>query len=306
MLLRGESMIISILGLVIFGVVIGSLAANVPVIWSGFVPVFALGTGLAAFGLLLRLRGFSPHLSALLFVVGLYPVFGSMMSITTKLAFPLQRPLIDERLFAIDRALGYDWDRAVEWMASSPELSKILAVIYLSSFAQILALVIWLGLTRRGAVLHQFLLTAMLATLMTTLFWFIWPSFGPAAYIDLPAETLAASGLVVTPEYGAVLMALAATGFEQIDAHLALGAIAFPSYHIVMAVMVVWFARGTWLFWPALALNLPMIPATLTHGGHHLIDLPGGVVAFALAALLADRLMQSPAADPAPALHLRA
>ena len=101
-------------------------------------------------------------------------------------------------------------------------------------------------------------------------------------------------------------MALAATGFEQIDAHLALGAIAFPSYHIVMAVMVVWFARGTWLFWPALALNLPMIPATLTHGGHHLIDLPGGVVAFALAALLADRLMQSPAADPAPALHLRA
>ena len=48
---------------------------------------------------------------------------------------------------------------------------------------------------------------------------------------------------------------------------------------MIMALMVVWFSRGTFAFLPLTAVNTAMVPATLTHGGHHLVDLLAGWLA---------------------------
>lgn len=306
MLLKGERWCIGLILAVLAWVFVVQAITGVPIVWGGFAAGIGLFGIIAAFGLLLRLRGYSVHVASMLVVIGLFPIFASVLSVATMLAFPLQRPLIDDLLFSIDAALGYHWDAAVILLAEYPRFSALLGKIYLSSFPQLLILAIYLGLTRRAVQMHHLLLTGMIAAIMTLAFWLIWPSFGPSAYLSLAPEVLEATGLVVTPQYGAVLMHFAEVGVPKIESHLVLGSVAFPSYHIVMALMVVWFARGTVLFWPALAVNLLMIPATLTHGGHHLIDLPGGLLGFALATVLAGRLLQDDPVLVAPAVRAAA
>jgi hypothetical protein len=300
---KGEWLALGIIATVVLWTAIAQQIGRIEIDWGSFVPGIRFYGLIAAFGLLLRWRGHADHLAAMFIVIGLLPVFASVLSIANMAAFPLQRPLIDETLFAIDRAFGYEWDKAVAWLAAYPAFSQLLAKIYQSSFPQMFVLVLLLGLTGRTARLHHFLLTAMITSLVTLAFWLLWPSFGPAAYLEIAPEVIAASGLVVTPDYGAVLMHFAEHGLGRVESHLVLGTVAFPSYHIVMALLVVWFARGTVAFWPALAVNLFMIPATLTHGGHHMIDLLGGGVSFAFATLLAGRLLQAQksAAAPVPA-----
>ncbi|MGI9368651.1 MAG: phosphatase PAP2 family protein, partial [Ruegeria sp.] len=90
--------------------------------------------------------------------------------------------------------------------------------------------------------------------------------------------------------YGALLRDLAANGVPVITPSIIIGTIAFPSFHTVMAVLVVWYLRGTSLFLPALLINVMMAPAILVHGGHYLTDMVGGVATFAVSAWLAGFL----------------
>ncbi len=69
-----------------------------------------------------------------------------------------------------------------------------------------------------------------------------------------------------------------------------MGVVAFPSYHIIMALMVVWYSRATFAFWPFALAGLGMVPATLAHGGHHLVDLLAGGLVFAGVVWAAGRI----------------
>ena len=59
-----------------------------------------------------------------------------------------------------------------------------------------------------------------------------------------------------------------------------------------MACLVVFYLWRTLLFIPALLFNMAMLVATLVHGGHHLIDVIGGLAVFALGVWLAHRLIR--------------
>lgn len=290
-LYRGERIGTAIL-LAVCGVlaVLTTIASPV-IVWDKFIHGFASYGIIMVSGLLLRVAGWLPRLSLTLVAVGFFPIFSSLIALTGYMFFPLQRPLIDETLFRIDDFLGYDWVLAVTWLAEYPQLSTVLKYVYLSSLPQLLLLLLVLGFLGRVVALHRLVVTGMLAACCITLFWAVFPSFGPSAYLDVPADVIARAGLLVTPEYGAQLMDLAQNGIARIEKHQLLGTMAFPSFHILMATLALFFARGTWLFWPYVAVNAFMIPATLTHGGHHLIDMPGGVVLFVLSYALAVRLL---------------
>lgn len=61
------------------------------------------------------------------------------------------------------------------------------------------------------------------------------------------------------------------------------GLIGFPSYHAVLALLVVWYARPLAVVrWLALVINGLVLIATPIQGGHHII---GVVAGFAVAAL---------------------
>lgn len=306
MLYRGEILIFMIIGTVTIMVAGLSMMGETRISWPEFRLAFLINGAIIAIGFALRLRPNVSHISVTIVALGLYPLYSSLLALVFSLSFPLSRPLIDEHLFAVDALVGYDWARGVAWLAQYPLLSKALAAVYVSSLGQLLLLLLLLGLTRRVGQLHHLMLTGMLAGVMLCLFWMVWPSFGPSAFLSPDPAAIEAASLLVTPAYGAQLMHLAEFGQEVIYRHEILGTVAFPSFHIVMAILAVWFARGTVLFWPFLLLNLPMIPATAIHGGHHLIDLPAGLALFALACLVADRMLRPARSPAAPEVLARA
>ena len=273
-----------------------SAAFGQAVAWGVLLPRILIGTILLTAGLILRLVGRLPGLAALLVALGFYQCFTLLGVSFVYMRFPLEVAPIDPIIERLDAYLGYSWPRAALALAQHPWLSSALFYIYLSSLWQLALLVFWLAATRREAMLHRYILTGALTFILAIAIWWMAPSLGPATLHDLDPEVANRLGLVVSKAYAAELLRLAAEGSEAIGGQNFIGVVAFPSYHIVMSLLILWFARGTLLFVPATLVGIAMVPATLVHGGHHLLDLVGGGLVFLVAVVLTGRVVPAPSA----------
>jgi hypothetical protein len=232
---------------------------------------------------------------------GLFIVFSLAGSVFNYLLLPIQGERIDPLLMQIDALLGYSWSGLVTWTSRHPPFGAMLQFVYLSSMPQLIIVILVLGFSGRRDDLHRFLLTGLIAALITIGFWGFFPSSGPAAWEALPEDVLAALPMVVGPGYGAELHRLAAEGVKFITPKEVLGLIAFPSFHTVMALLSVFFMAQFRKAAPVfVALNMLMLPAILVHGGHHLVDLLGGAAAKAAAMALSGLALRQMKHAPAP------
>lgn len=232
----------------------------------------------------------APRLAAAI-AIGIFMGFTALSAIFIFALFPLPNPLIDQRLIAVDAALGYDWAGFVTGLADWPPGFGRFGWLYLGALAQMMVLIVTLAVMRRTRQMHCFLLTGVIAMTLTIAFWWLWPSIGPSAYAGIAPEVIQRIGLLTTPAVGAGWRDLVEFGPAVITPTVISGVVAFPSFHMIMALMVAFYARRTPLFPFFATASLCMIPATLSHGGHHLSDIFGGVVFFALAAWLSQRLV---------------
>jgi len=263
--------------------------------WPPFLAGYFGTMGLAAVGGYVRQAKGAPRIALALVGTAIFTGFTAVSSVFIFALFPLPNPLIDPALIKLDAALGYDWSSLVSWLAGYPGLAMVLGYIYNSSLLQILLTIVLLAALSREIALHRFLFVGILTLILAVAIWWLVPSVGPSAFQPIPEADRLATGLYYNPAYGAYLRELVEVGPRVITPEVVTGVVAFPSYHMIMALMVVWFTRGTFAFLPALGLNIAMVPATLTHGGHHLIDLVAGLVVFGFAVWVAGRLIRPPA-----------
>lgn len=278
--------------------VAGVIAAHTEqaVDWRAFMLTFLPSIGLIVAGLYARHVRLAPRLADLAIGNAIYVGFGGVAAILIYLRFPISVPLGDASFAAFDARLGYHWASFNETLAHWPRAAYALGYVYQSSLPQLLVLICFLAITGRQVLLHRALLTGTLGLIFTTLIWWIWPSLGPSAHESIAPGIAERIGLVTDPAFGAGLKALAEDGLAVISPQHIRGTIAFPSYHTIMALLTVWYLRRTALFVPALLLNIAMVPAILSHGGHHLSDMLGGLVFFAIAAWLTAWLVPDPKA----------
>jgi len=262
--------------------------------WPPFLAGFLATLGLVGVGGYIRAAKAAPRIALAVIGVGIFMGFTAVSTVFIFALFPLPNPLIDERLIAVDAVFGYHWPGFVAGLAEYPWIAWGLGWLYHTSLPQIVLLIVVLGALSRDLVLHRLLMVGIVTLVVTVAIWWVWPSVGPSAFQTIPEPILAATGLYYDDTYGAYLKQLVEVGPSRISPEVITGVVAFPSYHMVMACMVVWFSRATALFLPATAANLAMIPATLSHGGHHLIDLMAGVVVFAACLWLSHRLVREP------------
>ena len=263
--------------------------------WPPFLVGYFGTLGLAAVGGYVRQAKGAPRIALGLIGAAIFTGFTAVSSVFIFALFPLQNPLIDPALIELDAAMGYDWSMLVGWLAGYPGLALVLGYIYHSSLGQILLTIVLLATLARETALHRFLFVGILTLILAVAIWWLLPSVGPSAFQSIPESDRLATGLYFNPAYGAYLRDLVEVGPRVISPEVVTGVVAFPSYHMIMALMVVWFTRGTFAFLPALGTNMAMVPATLTHGGHHLIDLFAGLVVFSFAVWVAGRLIRHPA-----------
>jgi membrane-associated phospholipid phosphatase len=119
--------------------------------------------------------------------------------------------------------------------------------------------------------------------------WTAAPSFGAFSVYDLPSGVSGHLALALDGRYAHELVALLAHGPGRISPAAAKGLIGFPSYHAVLALLVVWYARPLQVVrWLALAVNGLVLIATPIQGGHHIVDVVAGFAVAALAIWAAD------------------
>jgi hypothetical protein len=218
-----------------------------------------------------------PRLAAMLNGTGFLLAFSLGASVLNYLLLTRAGARIDVALAALDRAMGFDWPRAMVWMARHPFLNLMALTAYSSMLPQVALLTIVLA-TKEPERVYRFLLAVALSALACIAIWSFAPSFGAfSVYPPPPAMALA-----LDQAYAHDLVRLLRDGPGLISPRDTKGLIGFPSYHAVLALLVMWHARKlAFLRWPALLLNGAVLLATPIQGGHHLLDV---LAAFPVAA----------------------
>ena len=153
------------------------------------------------------------------------------------------------------------------WLAQYPVFCALLKQVYLSCAWRIAGLILILGLANKTEENARFMLAVVIGGLTLIEVWTLFPSSTPAAFQALPADVAARRGLIVSPEPGSWLVKLSYEGLARISPNELAGIVSFPSYHLVLALLSVWFARKiVWLAGPIFTLNALMLPAILLHG----------------------------------------
>lgn len=245
------------------------------------VEVAALTGGLALFyGRIRRDDRLSGMLSGTAFLI----VFTAAFSALNCMLLIVAGPRIDAQLAGFDKLLGFNWVSVMTIMAHHPILNFILRCCYSSVLPQIAIAVVVLGWANRGEDVFRFCLCVAIGACITVAFWTCFPSFGAFSVYYLPLAVSSHLSLALDRQYADELLHLLKFGPGQISPHDAKGLIGFPSFHAALAIMAAWFlARVKCFKWPAILLNAGVIVATPIQGGHHLIDIVGGVAVAALA-----------------------
>ena len=263
--------------------------------WPPFLSGFAAALGLVAIGAYVRRTKAKPRIALALIGAGVFAAFTASSSVLIFSLLPLPNPMIDDILTRTGHWVGYDWQKLMAAMTGYPAVSRMLGHVYHSSLPQMLLTIFVLSAYGRALALYRFLLVGMLTLLMAVFIWWFWPSVGYVGTLPFSRDVLVENGFVFGTDYGAYLTRLIQHGPGRITPDAITGVVGFPSYHMVMACIVTWYCRRTLVFWPILLVNLAMIPATLVHGGHHLIDLLGGLAVFGLGVQIANRTIRSEA-----------
>jgi hypothetical protein len=272
-----------------------ALALQRDVDWPPFLSGFAAALGLVAIGAYVRRTKARPRIALALISVGTFAGFIAASTVLIYGLLPLPNPMIDDALTRTGHWVGYDWQKLMAAMTAYPAISRLLGHVYHSALPQMLVAILVLAAYGQALALYRFLLVGMMTLVMTVSIWWVWPSVGYVGTLPFPREVLIENGFTFGAEYSAYLTRLIQEGPGRITPDAITGVVGFPSYHVVMVCIVIWYCRRTLLFWPILAVNLAMIPATLVHGGHHLIDLLGGLVVFAVCGWLASRVIRTDA-----------
>ena len=188
---------------------------------------------------------------------------------------------------------------------SDPFFARVLAYAYMSSLWQLAAVIMFLGFTRRFARLDRLTLAFMLSGSMTIAVWAVFPNFGALALHYAQGLPAPAFDLAVSKEEAMQLLALHADPLPPLRFSNLTGLIGFPSFHTVMVVLTV---HAVWEIpiagMLALACNILVLLSVPADGGHHFVDIAGGILVAIVSICLADALLRQ--TEFAEARYLRA
>ncbi len=214
--------------------------------------------------------------------------FSCTVSILSYIVTTLPRPLFDVEFVRADRALGLHWLAQYNWVMAHPYVHAALYMAYATLIPQLLAVIFVLnfhGLCSRGWETMWLLVTSCVGCIIMS---GIWPAEGAFGYYQVELNRA----------YVQVFMGLHNGTIKTIGDQSIQGVIQFPSFHVALALVLTYAARGRKYLFPLLVeLNILLFLSTPSIGGHHFADLWGGV-ALALLSIWFVRKVISPRLHP--------
>jgi hypothetical protein len=222
----------------------------------------------------------APPLAELASCAAAWIGFTAFGAVFTYLATSVSRPLIDPSLTAFDEWFGFDWPAWADYVHQDLAFTVVLRLAYGSLVPQIVGSVLWFALARVSRRNDELLMSAILALILTSLIYAAWPALGPCVQFGSHGAQPGATA------YVADVLHLRHGGVASFTLATMQGVISFPSYHTVLALLLIYAHRGQWTFAPVLVVNSLMLLAIPSEGVHNLADMiaGGAVAAAALAA----------------------
>jgi PAP2 superfamily len=213
-------------------------------------------------------------------------------------------PLQDANLYAIDRALGFDWTAYVTYVNERPLFAMWLSYGYSMIRWPLFAIPIVLTWAHRYHRLAEFTLAFGLALAATTALSALVPAIGVYQLIGLDPATLTSLHPQAYLDQVRDLAPVREGALRHLDLFALAGIVTFPSFHAASALLY------AWALWPvrwirpiAVLANGAMLAATPVDGGHYFIDLAAGLAVAAVAIVAARwfgrRLAMRAAPEPA-------
>jgi PAP2 superfamily len=250
---------------------------------AAYLKLALMSAGLMAGAAFYRWKRPEPQLAAMLFGAAFLCAFSAGASVLNYFLITVVGKPIDPVLVRADRMLGFDWYKVMVGMADHPYLNEVFFRIYNLVLPQMAILLVALAWSGHVGKVYRYCLAVAIGALIAIFIWAVMPSLGAKSLYTLPPEVMSRLTLSVTCEYGRDLLRLLHDGPGYITPADLRGLIAFPSYHGVLAILLIWYARPLrWLRWPFLAINTVVLISTPEQGGHHLVDV---LAAFPVAAL---------------------
>ena len=231
----------------------------------------------AAVAVYYRVSARSNRLADIGYYTTVWLVFSVLGCIFTYVAARVNLPLRDIEFAHFDALLGFDWYHWASFVVSHAKFELLLAIAYSTILPQTIGSVIYFSHIQRPDRNDDLLWTTMIAAMLTTVISALLPALGPhfkGQYVEWSA-TLAA-----------IRDGSASTfSLEHLD-----GIIAFPSFHTVAAVLLVYSHRPPVpSFSVILVLNLLMLLSVPAAGQHYLVDMISGAAVAAIS-IVAVRL----------------
>lgn len=180
-------------------------------------------------------------------------------------------PLADPTLAWLDAHMfGFDWDAAARRVAARPALQDVLSRAYFSLQPQAMVLLLC------GSLLHprrrnaEFIWIVLVSCVVTVVVSAIVPALGKTGQLG--------------PGYGAVVELIRGGGWTVFSYDKIEGIVTFPSFHTTLGLFFIYIAGR--LHWALLIVFVPldivMLLAVPSIGGHYLVDMCGGAAVAAL------------------------
>jgi membrane-associated phospholipid phosphatase len=271
----------------------GLLATGMSINLASMVPMATLFASQLALAVYCRARGLTA-LTPAVEVICVFLAANFALLPISYIAMRFGMPIADPGLIALDAMLGFDWLHFVARVGESRLLSWLLEIAYVSFGAQLFLLPVYFALLNRCERSYAMVVAYILIVTCSSAVAAFFPAEG--AFVAYAADQATIGH--VDPHFGYAFLAefdsvRTAERFEM-SLDRVQGLLTFPSVHVAVAVLCLWTAAGSRLLFPLfLVLDSAMAVSAVTHGGHYLVDVIGGVlvaiVAIRTATLLFPR-----------------
>ena len=239
---------------------------------SGYAPFLMVMIMLIGVTGILRWRRRNPTLAVATEVAALWLVLGNSGAILSYLSATTPIALQDDLLASADRALGFRWPVLFQWVGQHPVVGGLLSTCYHSLTLEMLVLTVCLACSRHEQRIRE-LWTVYVSILLTCILSAVVPAAGAFAYYGLPDRADWLCDLKVLRGGSNLHFTLTAM----------VGIVTFPSFHTVLAMLVIYIVRGTGVVGHLfMAWNVIMLISIPPFGGHYLADMIGGGTVLAV------------------------
>ncbi len=278
LLLKFNLLVTALFGLVIF--VWGSIAGF------GFPPLdhyTASGILAAVFGAAALFYTFlrpDRKIADPCWVLMAYALFMPVMIMFSYLPASLNFPLADAALARTDQMLGFNWLDAVHWFVTLPDWVSIASSkLYNSTHWAMLVVAGFLIFSGRHRQLDEYLTLFILTGLITCAISGFLPAETALEYFKPDAATYERLSPIVGNGYMSDFHALRDGSLRQLKLLGVQGIVSFPSFHMVLAMLLIYVMRGTGIFFAITVVwNVGIMLTIPFDGAHYLTDIIGGAV----------------------------